>query len=94
MKLPDNLFWDINIDKLDFQTHARFIIQRVIQRGVLDDWKTIKNFYGLEFIKNEILLMRDLDPKTLNFFSTYFNINKNNFRCFTIQQSIPKHFNY
>ena len=38
--------------------------------------------------------MRHLDPKILNFFSVYFDINKSNFRCFTIQQSIPKHFNY
>ena len=94
MILPSYLFWDIDIKSVDFSKNARFIIQRVIQKGSLKEWKVIKNFYGIDFIKKEILLMRDLDPKTLNFFSTYFGLNKNNFRCFTIQQSTPKHFNY
>lgn len=94
MNLPSYLFWDIDLDSLDFNKNARFIIQRVVQKGTLKDWETIKDYYGLEFIKKEILFIRDLDAKTLNFFSTYFDINKNEFRCFTTQQSIPKHFNY
>lgn len=94
MTLPSYLFWDIDLNTLDYNKNARFIIQRVIQKGSLKEWKIIKNFYGLDFIKNEILKIRDLDPKTLNFFSTYFSLKKNNFRCFTTQQSIPKHFNY
>ena len=94
MTLPNYLFWDIDLNSLDFIKNARFIIHRVIQKGSIKDWITIKQFYGLDFIKDEILLIRDLDSKTLNFFSTYFGINKTNFRCFTIQQSIPKHFNY
>lgn len=94
MTLPNYLFWDIDLNSLDFIKNARFIIHRIIQKGSIKDWITIKQFYGLDFIKDEILLIRDLDSKTLNFFSTYFDINKTNFRCFTIQQSIPKHFNY
>lgn len=94
MTLPSYLFWDIDLNSLDYAKNARFIIQRVIQKGSLKEWKIIKDFYGLNLIKKEILMIRDLDAKTLNFFSTYFRLNKNNFRCFTIQQSIPKHFNY
>lgn len=85
MELPNHLFWDIDIDSLDFDKNARFIIQRVILKGTVKDWVVIKKFYGLDFIKNEILQIRDLDPKTLNFFSTYFNIKKSEFRCFIIQ---------
>ncbi len=94
MDLPRHLFWDINYSSLDTETHARFIIQRVIQRGSIQDWTDIKEFYGLEFIKREILLIRTLDPKTLNFFSTYFGISKEKFRCYTTQQSTPQHYNY
>ena len=94
MNLPSYLFWDIDLKSIDSTENARFIIQRVIQKGSLKDWISMKEFYGLDLIKCEILLIRDLDSKTLNFFSTYFGINKNNFRCFSIQQSIPQHFNY
>jgi len=80
MTLPNHLFWDINPDSLDYGKHSRFIIKRVIQKGSLEEWKTIKEFYGLEIIKNEILLMRDLDAKTLIFFAVYFGLEKNKFR--------------
>lgn len=94
MNLPDELFWDIDVNTLDVDKHARFIIQRVIQRGSMQNWLEIKRLYGLDYIKQEILQMRSLDRKTLNFFSIYFDISKDNFRCYSIQQSIPPHFNY
>lgn len=94
MTLPNHIFWDIDLRTLDYKKNARFIIQRVIQKGSLEDWVSIKSYYGLEFIKNEILLIRDFDQKTLNFFSVYFGIDKENFRCYTTQQSILKHFDY
>ena len=94
MDLPHHLFWDIDPNSLDTKKHARFIIQRVIQRGTLEDWNHIKECYGLDLIKREILLMRTLDPKTLNFFSIYFDTSKENFRCFSTQQSTPQHFDY
>jgi len=94
MNLPAYLFWDVDINTINFDENARFVIQRVIQRGSIKDWMTIKGFYGIEQIKKEVLLMRSLDSKTLNFFSIYFDINKENFRCFSIQQSPHQHFSY
>lgn len=94
MQLPKRLFWDIDPSTLDWHKNARFIIQRVIQRGSIEEWKVLKDVYGLPFIKNEILKIRTLDPKTFHFFAAYFDIQKTDFRCFTTRQSIPKHFNY
>jgi len=94
INLPNYLFWDIDLNSLDFKKNTRFVIQRVIQKGSLREWSTIKEFYGIKLIKQEILMIRDLDLKTLNFFSTYFGIDKNKFRCSSIQQSTHKHFNY
>ena len=87
MKLPSYLFWDVDQSTIDLKKNARFVIQRVIQRGSLKEWSSIKAFYGIDVVKKEILAMRSLDKKTLNFFSTYFNLHKNTFRCFSIQQS-------
>lgn len=94
MTLPKYLFWDTDFSSIDLKQNARFIIQRVILRGSIDDWITIKQFYGIDFIKKEILQIRSLDNKTLNFFSAYFEIDKKQFRCYSTQQSTPKHFNY
>jgi len=85
MNLPSYLFWDIEEESLDYEKNAHFIIKRVIQRGMLDDWIKIKKYYGLEFIKKEILKIRDMDSKTHTFFSCYFGIDKKEFRCSTTQ---------
>lgn len=92
--LPVRLFWDTDISTIDVNKNARFIIHRVIERGTLANWKTIKQFYGLEKIKEEILNIKSLDVKTLNFFSIYFELDKTDFRCYSTIQSNPKHFNY
>ena len=47
MKLPDHLFWDTDLDTLDFTKNVRFIIQRVIQKGTIEDWSVIKKYYGI-----------------------------------------------
>ena len=94
MTLPKYLFWDVDLKTINFEENCRFVIARVILRGSIDDWITIKEYYGIERIKDQILQMRDLDKKTLNFFSIYFDIDKINFKCFSTQQSSPRHFSY
>jgi len=88
MQLSNHLFWDIDVKSLDYATHCRYIIKRVVTRGTLEDWVTIKDYYGIDKVKAEILLIRDLDPKTHTFFSTIFNIPKDQFRCSNYTQSI------
>ncbi len=89
-----SIFWDIDISSIDWDAHARFVIQRVVQRGRIEDWIVLKKMYGLDKIKTELLLARNLDSKTLHFFSTYFDIPKQNFRCYTMKQSFQGHWNY
>ncbi len=92
MNLSKVLFWDTNYDHIHWEEKAHYVIHRVVTMGSMDDWNQIKEFYGLERIKNEMLQARNLDPKTLNFLSFYFDIPKEQFRCFILQQSIPQHF--
>ena len=75
------LFWDIQIDSLDIETHARFVIERVVSRGNLTDWNLLKKIYGKERIKQEVLRIRSLDQKTVSFLSAYFGMEKTDFRC-------------
>lgn len=94
MNFSNRLFWDIDLNSLNTNELVRFIVERVITRGTLNDWITLKEFYGLQKIKEEILHIRSLDPKTLTFFSTYFNLEKKDFKCFSTKPFAPKHFNY
>ncbi|WP_420828892.1 DUF6922 domain-containing protein [Desulfobulbus rhabdoformis] len=75
------LFWDIQCSSLDIEGHSRFIIERVVSRGVLADWHLLKKLYGKEKIREEVVRMRSLDRKTVSFLSVYFGIAKKDFRC-------------
>ncbi|MFZ4543623.1 MAG: DUF6922 domain-containing protein [Saprospiraceae bacterium] len=92
MNLSKVIFWDIDFEKLDYQKHQTYIIERVLMYGKITDWRAIQAYYGNELIKETALQARYLDPKTLAFASTIFDIPKQEFRCFTIQQSSPKHW--
>lgn len=94
MELSKTLFWDTDINKLDFEKHSRHIIERVLMRGKLKDWFEMKKYYGTERIKSEIQKIRYLDKVTLNFCAKYFNLPKEQFKCYNTEPSIQKLWNY
>ncbi len=48
------LFWDINIDKIDWDKNKRAIIKRVLERGNETEIYEIISFYGRKIISSEI----------------------------------------
>ena len=53
-KLRRILFWDSDMSKIDWQQHAKFIIERVYERGTKEERDEIDRFYGLEMVKELI----------------------------------------
>ncbi len=80
-KLRDTLFWDVNSGKLNPEKDALFIIGRVLDYGNLQEWKVIKNFYGVEKIKNIIPKHIFSDIRSLNFWSIILDIPKEELKC-------------
>lgn len=77
------LFWDCDPESIHPEEHRRFIIQRVLTRGRWEDWKSLRARYPWETLREEVLLIRDLDPVTLAFCSAVFDAPKESFRCFS-----------
>ena len=92
--LSKSLFWDVNIEDVDVQIHSLFIVERVLTRGTLDDFRALKNYYGIEKLKALIVEIKNLDERTLSFCSAYFSIPKTQFRCYNFKQSNQTHWNY
>lgn len=44
------LFWDVKLEKTDWNLHKEFIISRVFERGNENEQKEIQRFYGKETI--------------------------------------------
>ena len=78
-----HLFWDVDLEKFDLDQYKEFIVQRVLEYGMLKDWILLKNLYGKEAIKEISLLLKDIIPVTLSFLSTIFSIEEKEFRCYT-----------
>ena len=89
-----HLFWDVDRSKLDLEKNASFLIERVLEYGVLKDWELIKKIYGLEAIKTTTLQSRSLDDVTLSFLCSIFDLTKDAFRCYKLRQSSPHYWNY
>jgi antitoxin HigA-1 len=49
-KLRRVVFWDTDMDKIDWQKHKSSVINRVFERGNAEEKKEITRFYGQETI--------------------------------------------
>ena len=82
-----NLFWDADPADLDMDKHKAYIVDRVLERGRWEDWLLIRNYYGLEKIKEIALNIRGMYPESLSFIALMTHTPENQFRCYTLLQS-------
>ncbi|MDR1726165.1 MAG: hypothetical protein LBR28_07235 [Bacteroidales bacterium] len=81
-KFSTNLFWDADTSTMDMERHAAFIVGRVLDYGRWEDWLFIRNYYGIERIKEIALGLRSLMPRSLAFIATIVKTQENQFRCY------------
>ena len=87
--LAKQIFWDVDFDKLDYQKDTSFIIERVFDRGDIEDIKQARRFYGDEKIIEVLTTVKFLFDETINFCAGLFDIPKEKFRCYILKQSNP-----
>ena len=92
--LSAHLFWDVDREKMDIETSKNLIVQRVLELGMLEDWKVLVHMYGLKGIEEVALQLRSFDDMTLSFLCAIFNREKEDFRCYRLRQSAPNFWSY
>ena len=88
--LSKQAFWDVDMENIDYEKNARFVVEKVIARGKLEDFNAIRKFYGDKRIKEEITQARWLSDIDINFCCKLFDLQPQQFRCYTIKQSNPQ----
>ena len=58
------LFWDIHVEDIDPVKHKRWLIERVVQWGTLDDIRDLLKIYSIEDISPIVEFSRTIDRKT------------------------------
>ena len=92
--LSKHLFWDVDCNDLDLNKNFRFILSRVLEYGLINDWVLLYKHFGLERITSEAKEIRNLDEKSLHFIAHLSDSKLEEFKCYTYKQSIPKHWNF
>jgi hypothetical protein len=81
--LSPHIFWDVNQEELNWAKHQDFIVQRILEYGVWDDFLALKNALGLQKIGEISKGLRSLDRVSMHFVATITNSKLNEFRCYT-----------
>ncbi|HLV47084.1 MAG TPA: hypothetical protein VKY32_08615 [Flavobacterium sp.] len=63
--LSKSLFWDTDINNIDWKRQHRAVIQRVFERGNETDKEEIIRFYGLEKVKQALEKSKERKPYTV-----------------------------
>lgn len=71
---PQNLMWDYPLENIDVKKHQRYIIERVMTRGKLEDFYIILTIYNTNEIIAALQKSKELDKKTANFCERYFDL--------------------
>lgn len=75
------IFWDIDVEKLDTKKHSRYVIERILEYGNLDQVRFMFKTYSKEKIIKVVKTSRQFSKKTANFWAFYYNIPKDEVRC-------------
>ena len=67
-----HLFWDVRKEDIDLDAHAQYVIQRVLEYGLLGDWNLIKSYYGLPKIVETAKGLRSLEPRALAYIAPFW----------------------
>ena len=65
----ENLFWDADPADLDFERNKRYVVQRVLERGTVNDLGQIFRLYGMPDVVETAKSLRTLEPRALSFVS-------------------------
>ena len=81
--LSQQLIWDVDSKTIDDREHCRYVIQRVLERGSIEDIKATIAHYTMPVMIAEAQQIRSLDPVTLAFAACLGNVNEDTFRCYS-----------
>jgi hypothetical protein len=88
------IFWDVVFEKIDYDAKANFVIERVFERGDVEDVRNCFRYYGKEKIEQALLNAKFLPEHTMYFASAVIKRPLKDFRCYILRQLNPTLFPY
>lgn len=85
--IRNKLFWEYDMSRFDWQELKVLVMQRILERGHVEDWYAVIALYGGRENVREILKnIPIMSAKDLNFVCVEFNLKKEELKCYTYRQ--------
>lgn len=88
------IFWDVDFSKLDYDAKSSFIIERVFERGDVEDIRQCRRYYGDKKVSEVLLKAKYLSLPTIYLAAAVINRPLTDFRCYIPKQSNHQHLPY
>jgi hypothetical protein len=81
-ELSPHLFWDVDINQLDYRKDKCLIIERILVYGKENDERLLNMIYSKNCIKSVAKKSMNLNDRTICYLSEIYNIPEEKFRCY------------
>ncbi|WP_394364536.1 DUF6922 domain-containing protein [Algoriphagus antarcticus] len=88
------IFWDVDFENLDYDKKAKFVIERVFERGDVPDIRNCRRYYGDEKVSEVLLNAKFLPEIRMYLAAAVIDRPLEDFRCYKLRQSNPGLFPY
>ncbi len=92
--LNKRIFWDVVFENINYDNKANFVIERVFERGDVEDIRNCRKYYGDKKVRKALLNAKFLPETRMYLASAVINRPITEFRCYTLRQSNPTLFPY
>ncbi|MDP2385524.1 MAG: hypothetical protein Q8M29_04075 [Bacteroidota bacterium] len=83
------IFWDIDFENLDLDKYANWVIERVMDRGDVEDIRQCRRYYGDEKVKSALLNAKHISLNRIYLAAAIIDQPITNFKCYLQKQSNP-----
>jgi hypothetical protein len=83
------IFWDVVFENINYETKANFVIERVFERGDVEDVRNCRRYYGNEKIAEALLNSDFLSKRILYFASAIIDRPITDFKYYELIMAKP-----
>ncbi|MEP6514503.1 MAG: hypothetical protein ABJA79_11580 [Parafilimonas sp.] len=88
------IFWDVDFDAIDYDKSYRFVIERVFERGDVDDIRQCRRYYGDDLVREVLLNAKFLPEHSMYLAAAVIDTPVTEFRCYKLRQLNPGLYPY
>lgn len=93
-KLNKRIFWDTDFEKIDYDKNFRSVIERVFERGDVEDYRECYRYYDEALIRDVILNTRFLPEHAMYLAAVVIDRPVTELRCYKLRQLNPELYPY